>query len=257
MMENTQHPVFLQPQDGDAILWRYLDFYKFQWLVENKRLFMPHVSNLGDELEGTQPQGDMNWWNRLATNAKSLDEQNNINRNSKLLPQFAAAFRTRYYVSSWHMNAKENDLMWSKYCNSYESVAIQITLKELRTALHAFVQIGMVRYINYAVERFPTFNMFEYITHKEASFAWEQELRAVAMHPVVDSLDKVHFEEHHFKSDSATRQLVYAPTIDVQSLIKAVVLHPEATEVFADQIALICSANALPAPQKSVLSSLK
>ena len=161
MAEDTQHPAFIQPHDESTALWRYLDFHKFQWLVENKRLFMPHASNLGDEFEGTQPQGDVSWWNELAATAKSVDELNNINRNSKLLPQFAAAFRTRYYVSCWHMNEQENELMWSKYTTQPESVAIKTTFKELRSALQLFVQIGMVRYINYTTDRLPTFNSFE------------------------------------------------------------------------------------------------
>jgi len=46
------HPAFPQPQNLDEGVWRYLDFIKFEWMVDNNCLFMPSADNLGDPLEG-------------------------------------------------------------------------------------------------------------------------------------------------------------------------------------------------------------
>lgn len=248
----AQHPAFPLPRDADTNLWRYLDFAKFDWLVLNQRLFMPNAAHLGDPLEGTQPSGDNDWWISLLTNAQSEEERKTIEHNRQLISGFTAAFRTRYYVSCWHMNSVENAAMWKTYTTSSESVAIQTTHLALRNQLPAYVEIGVVRYLDYAKERLPTLNVFEYITHKDkSSFEYENELRAVAMHPVVEGVDQTHFREHHFQLESAANFLVYAPPVDIRTLIKAIVLHPQASKEFSEKIAASCIKYGLPKPQRS------
>lgn len=213
---------------------------------------MPSAAHLGDPLEGTQPLGDNEWWSSLVSNAQSEEERKTIEHNRQLISGFTAAFRTRYYVSCWHMNSVENPAMWKAYTTYSESVAIQTTLPTLRNQLPAYVEIGIVRYLDYAKERLPTLNLFEYITHKDqSSFEYENELRAVAMHPVIGGMDQTHFREHHFLSESVANFLVYAPPVDIKTFIKAIVLHPQASEEFAEKIAFLCNESGLPKPQRS------
>jgi hypothetical protein len=111
--------------------------------------------------------------------------------------------------------------------------------------------MGMVRYMDYTTERLPTLNMFEYITHKNLCFEYEQELRAVAMHPLIEGLDQQHFQEHHFQSDDLA-SLAYAPPLEL-AIVGSVVLHPSAPEAFVKQVTSLCQESGLPLPQKSVL----
>ncbi len=212
---------------------------------------MPSAANLGDPLEGTQPLGHDGWWQSLTQAAKSDQERETIQHNKQLLARFAAAFRTRYYVSCWHMNEAENPHMWSQYTTSTDAVAVRTTLSRLRELLQPYVGIGLVRYINYSTERLPTLNMFEYITHKNIVFSPEAELRAVAMHPVIEGLDQQHFREHHFQKNSDPAVLVYAPPVDIQKLIAEVALHPESTKAFRTRIEEVCKNAGLPAPVSS------
>jgi hypothetical protein len=32
-----EHPAFPQPSDARGLVWRYMDFAKFEWLVENSK----------------------------------------------------------------------------------------------------------------------------------------------------------------------------------------------------------------------------
>jgi hypothetical protein len=251
MPEETRHPAFPQPKDANAAIWRYLDFQKFHWLVENQRLFMPRAADLGDPLEGTQPQGDRHWWQSLVANAISAEERATIEHNRDLVSRFVAAFRTRFYVSCWHMNECENLSMWSEYTTHADSVAIHTTFSQLRTALPAYVEVGMVRYINYAKDRLPSPNMFEFITHKNECFGLERELRAVAMHSVMESQEQKHFREHHFQSEGASGQLVYAPHLNVRALVKSIVLHPNASNKFTEKVLSICQQHGLPNVRRS------
>lgn len=254
MTDEYQHPAFPPPPHPDVVLWRYLDFHKFDWLVNCGRLFMPAAHLLGDPLEGTAPAGTLEWWHDQAASATSEEQRRVIVKNQEMLAAFAAAFRSHYYVSCWHMNAVESKKMWQCYTRSHESVAVKTSYRALRAALPAYVEIGMVRYIDYANERLPTLNMFEYITHKNIGYCFEREVRVVALQPVTDELGRSHFQERHFESETIKGFLVFAPEIDVRSLIHGVVLHPESKKGFAERIRAMCASANLPEPLPSSFS---
>lgn len=135
MLYAAPHPAFPEPANPQVTLWRYLDAFKFRWLATEKRLFMPSAANLGDPLEGTQPPGHDDWWRALAASAMSDQERETIEHNRQLLARFAVAFRTRYYVSCWHINDAENPCMWSAYAKGSDAVAIRTTFARLRSVL--------------------------------------------------------------------------------------------------------------------------
>jgi len=250
VVQHVHHPAFPHPPNPGAAIWRYLTRHKFEWMVSEARLFMPSAAHLGDPLEGTQPSGDLHWWQSLFDRASSEEERRTIEHNRELLSRFAAAFRTRYYVSCWHVNEAANAEMWRLYADSAESVAVRTTVEKLRAALPVYVEIGLVRYIDYAVERLPTLNMLEYITHKNKLFENERELRAVAMHPIVEGLDQQHFREHYFQADNNPAFLVFAPPVDIAALVEVVLVHPDAPKPFFEKIVNLCETRGLPRPER-------
>lgn len=251
MVQRVHHPAFPQPPSDNVKIWRYLTKNKFEWMVTEGRLFMPAAAHLGDELEGTQPPGNAHWWQSLANSASTPEQRGIIDHNRELIARFAAAFRTRYYVSCWHVNENVNSEMWKLYANTSESVALCTTFGRLRATLPAYVDIGLVRYIDYSKERLPTLNMLEYITHKNKCFEHEQELRAVAMHPVVKGLDQEHFQAHHFEDEKTPDFQVYAPRIKVADMVSCVFIHPEAQSEFVASTKELCEKNVLPKPERS------
>jgi hypothetical protein len=251
MVEQIHHPAFPQHANPDTVIWRYLTPNKFEWMVNEGRLFMPNAAHLGDPLEGTQPAGDSNWWRSLASLAASEDERRTVEYNCDLISRFAVAFRTRYYVSCWHINEVVNHDMWKLYADSPESVAIRSTVAKLRAALPDYVDIGMIRYIDYDVDRLPSLNMLEYVTHKNKFFERERELRAVAMHPVVEGLAQQHFRTHHFQADNNSCR-VFAPPIDVSALVDSIFIHPDAPEFFLKTMCSLCEKHGLPIPPRAV-----
>ena len=153
MNDEYQHPAFPQPHHPDVALWRYLDYSKFEWLLESKRLFMPSAEFLGEPLEGTEPVGNSIWWREKARLAETDKQREIIQRNQEKLSAFAKAFRNHYYVSCWHMNENENNRMWHEYTKSPESVAVKTTYSELHALLPDYIEIGVVRYIDYENEK--------------------------------------------------------------------------------------------------------
>jgi hypothetical protein len=75
------HPAFPQPDDPSAVIWRYMDASKFEWLVDCARLFMPNADRLGDPLEGSTPPGELEWWRREAANAETEETRRIIEYN--------------------------------------------------------------------------------------------------------------------------------------------------------------------------------
>lgn len=213
---------------------------------------MPSAVHLGDPLEGTQPRGEADYWKSLVAQATGEEQKRTVEHNRERILQFAAAFRSRHYVSCWHMNDSINPEMWGLYASEPESVAVRTTCGKLRTVLPPYVEIGMVRYIDFSIDRLPTQNMLEYITHKNVVFQNERELRAVAMHPIVDGVDQQHFREHHFEAENNPEFRVFVPPIPVAELLSSVFVHPGASVAFFEHVQAICHGHGLPAPERAI-----
>jgi hypothetical protein len=233
------HPAFPQPDAPSIVIWRYMDASKFEWLVNWGRLFMPSADRLGDPFEGTTPLGELEWWKREAANADTEDKRRIIEYSRAFLSGMAQQFRNNYYVSCWHINQYENRAMWGCYTEHSTSVAVKTTYAMLRESLLGYVELGMVRYIDYARERLPTMNMFEYIMHKDTYYTFESEVRAVAAPPPVDELGRAHFQKNHFESETTNGFLVYAPPLNL------------AKYAYAAEVRELCAKNGLPAPEAS------
>jgi hypothetical protein len=248
----TPHPSFPQPTSPGVALWRYMDFPRFEWMVGSGRLFIPTADNLGDPLEGTTPQADVDRWDRELANAESEDRRNTILHNRRFFAHFAEAFRSRYYVSCWHMNDRENNVMWGAYTRTTEAVAIRTTFADLQKNLTPFAYTGVVRYLDYSSQPLPTrTNMFEWIMHKEALYAGESEVRSVIVPPIDDAHGLADFQAHHFTKSDDPEFRLFAPRINLSEIIQEVILHPESTPEFRARVEALCSGKSLPMPTQS------
>lgn len=245
------HPSFPQPEDCSQVIWRYMDSSKFEWLLDNKRLFMPTADNLGDPLEGSTPPGQIDWWDREAENAETEEARGVIAHNRAFFAHFAQLFRDKYYVSCWHMNAHENYSMWRCYTDTKEAVAVRTTYATLRKALPREAYMGLIRYIDYSTDRLPWGNMFEYIMHKDRYYGYEAEVRVVAVGPATKELGLNPFLKDHYCRTDDPSFLVYAPRVNPAELIHGIVLHPEAPEEFVIRISELCAERGLPGPTLS------
>lgn len=162
------HRVFDDPQDINVIIWRYMDFTKLIWLLENKALFFPRSDKLGDPFEGSITQKNIEF------NPTSSEEQ-----LQQKLKDFRIFIRQWTYVSCWHMNEYESAAMWKTYTQSNEAISIQSTYKTLKDLLPDNAYIGIVNYIDYEKDFIPETNTFYPFVHKRKSFEHENEIRAV------------------------------------------------------------------------------
>ncbi len=140
---------FLQPNDVNAFIWRYLSLSKFIYLIEKESLFIPRVDLFNDPFEGTLPKIDKELWRKSLATDKSQDWD-------QMLPIYIKALRKHTYANCWHMNNDESEAMWKLYCGNNEGIAIRSTYKKLKDCIqNSDLKIGLIRYINYETESFP------------------------------------------------------------------------------------------------------
>jgi hypothetical protein len=251
VQESYRHPAFPQPQEPTAVLWRYMSGERFKWLVECERLSMPAADRLGDPLEGSTPHGELEWWKRQAAGASNEEHRRIVEHNRTFLSKMAKEWRSHCYISCWHMNPYENHGMWGCYTTQPESVSIRTTYLTLRECLPNYIEMGMVRYLDYANDRLPDMNMFQYVMHKDIYYGFEHEVRAVGFPRVAPDPAAADFHANLFELETTPGFRILAPPVDVRRLVQAVVLHPAAPVTFQSKMAEFCTANNLPKPELS------
>lgn len=177
----TDHPVFSQPSDPNATIWRYFTIEKYLHFITSKSLFLSRVDLLGDPFEGSLNKFT---WEALEK-AEEIDPTLAPDGTAvNFLPSLRTAFRNaRFgtYVNCWHMNNFESEAMWRLYGRDSQAIALRCKYSELARNLSKECFIGCVSYKDYGKEIIPSGNIFYPALHKRASFDFEREIRIVRM----------------------------------------------------------------------------
>jgi hypothetical protein len=187
--KRRSHPAFLQPDDVNIRIWRYMDLAKYLALLQSRTLFFPRANLLGDPFEGSVPRANEAVWQVIRELRKSNPELSQgwdkvddgaFEAMRKQTSDFFKSNVERFFVSCWHENQKESAAMWRLYSESTFAVAIQSTYSTLVNSLPSWVDVGRVKYIDYATTPIAQGNILYPIMHKRHSFEHECEVRAVA-----------------------------------------------------------------------------
>lgn len=250
---NYQHPAFPQPDDLNALIWRYMAIEKFEWLVSERRLFMARADLLGDDHEGTTPTAELKLCCTAAEQAEDEHQRRTLENNRTQLSEYAKDFRQSYYVSCWHMAPDENVAMWERYVKTPDAVAIKTSYSTLRGQLQRMIiklgGLGVVRYIDYERQGLPSVNMLQLITHKRHFFADEREVRAVVCTMIQGEIRREYIDPC-LTADGRG----FTPPVDPQRLVQGIVLHPQASPEIKARVLKLCLLNGLPKPELSRLA---
>lgn len=223
---------------GDSVIWRYMDFYRFQELLDTNRLFFPTKSRYGDLLEGSfgddhvpvqvaaaqsvaaLPDGmgppindedDGLVWHRMKVQHPNTQAMNLVRRAHETVG-----------ISCWTCREHEMVPLWSLYTKPESGVAIRSRLSAFRSAVseaHALaIHVGHVRYVVRRPEGL-TGSPFKSLLYK--SRWWEHEKEIRFMMP--------------YESDKPNPAGCCVP-VDVGALIDGIVISPIAGYGFADTV---------------------
>jgi len=199
------HPCFPQPEGSDTKVWRYLDLPKFINLIMTKKLFLSRIDVLSDLYEGSLTRQN---------HVISQKELESLHRNgNKMGRPSNHKIRESFYVNCWRIDNVESEAMWKLYCPLNDGVAIQTSYDKLVNSLNDVddVYIGLVNYLDYEIESFPTGNVFYPIMHKRKAFEHEKEVRLVKA--------KTNFwSEEEFENPDIGLTINWNPSITIEKI---------------------------------------
>ena len=174
--------------DSSAI-WRYMNFEKFQNMIEDTSLFFCRADKLGEKWEGTLLKKMIK---KFGMEEKKISSSNGNTYN--LIEWHKLKELRSHLINCWHVNNDESYEMWKTYASkndniSTKSIAIQSTIGRLKDSFHKTVEkiyIGEVKYVDHNIlkpkNRFFNINRpntLKVFFLKRKEFKLEQELRAV------------------------------------------------------------------------------
>jgi hypothetical protein len=220
-MPVNKHPLFLSPPP-DAHIWRYMDVAKYLSLLESQALFFARADLLGDPFEGSWPRKNVEaripYFQSLGLPGANPHEIAQAFANySKLNRQFS-------FVNCWHVNPNESMAMWRIYAQIGAGIAIRSTFQNLLQNLERASQkiyVGIVRYLDYQNDVAPDWTPIAPLIVKRASFAHENELRAVF------SLDIPGQARHEWEKASPPDKPGILVPVNLLSLVERVYVAPQ------------------------------
>ena len=221
------HYVFEDPKDVNVKVWRYMDFTKFIWLLENEALYFPRSDKLGDPFEGSITKLNIQL-RPISAKKQNPDDPEVMMKLFSDLSQFRIFIRQWTYINCWHMNEYESAAMWNTYTKSNEAIAIQTTYINLKNLLPDNVYMGIVKYIDYDSDYIPIDNTFYPFINKRKSFEHENEVRAI--------IQDVPTSEEGIDTTKSNNKNGVSINIDPEKLIDRVYIAPTSPTWFRDLV---------------------
>jgi hypothetical protein len=200
------------------IVWRYMDCWKFEDLVQTSTLYFPRADKLKDPFggedafEGRPSPGNLQ---RRSKSDEAFHQLYNIDdRASREYPEI---HRTVVFISCWHRNTQESFRMWRAYTTSSDSVVVVTSGRALRE----FLPQDLMKYgVSYKPLDFPRtqFTHNSLFFYKPTRYRFEREFRIL----------RSPNEDESFYRDDPKDWFRRIP-IGTKRIIHRVITHPNAT----------------------------
>ena len=116
-----EHPCCKSPDKESTMIWRYMDFCKFESLLDNKALFFAKSSNFEDPLEGLFSDATLD---DLFSLAKSHDRNSIENWLAENLSPISKYMKEMTFINCWHVSEYESAAMWKLYSKDKAGISI-------------------------------------------------------------------------------------------------------------------------------------
>jgi hypothetical protein len=221
------YPDQLEPENQDAVIWRFMTLAKFRDLIATGELYFCRADLFANDLrEGLPPEDYLHVLGLHPFDV--LDRQQLCHHLGS-----DAQFREGFYISCWHLFRHETCSMWKEY--GEDGVAICSRYRLLKGALNAMQDRAYVGLVRYGSKHLTGWNVLRFITTKRMQYADEREVRAFLWIP--DPLAGI---DRHFDIDNRIHPLPLTPPPDrvlkgqrrkvgLQALITEVILTPWAS----------------------------
>jgi hypothetical protein len=196
---------FYRIPDLNSKIWRYMDFWKFESLINEKCLYFRRSDKLEDDMEGKYADANRNYatgmYERFLKAYPIQDSHEHRETGNE-------AFRHAVFINCWHLNRVESMAMWERFTKTENSIAICTTVRKL---LQLKVIASKVTYAPQTIPR-PEWDNYGPYFYKDTKFMDEREFRLI-IHPP---------ENHAIGEEDVAQKL----SIDPVTLIERIVVHP-------------------------------
>ncbi len=239
-MPSAQHPVFKQPADPGAPIWRYMDFTKFVSMLESKSLYFARSDKLGDPFEGSYSRGNQLLRPLVYKEIYDKVKPEMIESIDQSKAQMAKWQLKWTFINCWHMNPGESAAMWKLYAKTNEAIAVRSSFFRLANVLDDQTYVGTVEYIDFDRDWMPEGNTFYPFVHKRKSFAHENEVRAL--------FTQLPTTDRGFDMSAEAPDTGLEKPIDVAQLVEQVYVAPTAPAWFMALVQQVCKTYGLEKP---------
>ena len=214
----------------ESILRRYLSLPKYLDLLRTSSIYLSRVDNFPDKFEGALPPAIREGINEARTNGHiGYDADDFIKR-----------LRENIYLSCWSLGVQDNMALWQLYGTASNGIAITTTNEKLieaclKWAEHEYVEIFKVKYIDHFKN--PDMIIGSYsdpLRFKHKAYQYEKEVRVVV--------------SRIGRNAKETRPSSLRLPVNLSSLIRSVVVAPEAGSWFYDLVSDITARYGLEVP---------
>jgi hypothetical protein len=174
-----KHPAFVDPNNSNLKLWRYLQRDKLFDLLESSNLYFCRADHFQKEdiFEGSYPRLEYEY-------------QCKRDGGKETSRRFYEILSKDTFINCWHLSEYESLAMWKLYAKDKKGIAIQTNLAEFKDAFEncdRTIFAGKVDYIDYETDTFYkesghkyyAMNGFSLFIHKRKIYSYENEYRAI------------------------------------------------------------------------------
>lgn len=167
--------------------WRYVRYEHLESALRRKKLYFPRADQLGDEFEGSfSDRADF----RSQDAFKNLDDDTIKQLNASHQKMRREMMQRLFFVSCWHMNTTETELLWERYAGKHvEAVAISTMIASLCTLRPSPIKMidleftprfwaGEIDYIDHSVSGSVPDDQLS-LFYKKREFSGDREFRAI------------------------------------------------------------------------------
>lgn len=223
-------------KNTDKTMWRYMDLWKFESMLEDGCLYFTRSDMFDDKLEGKY--SDITLKNLedkfLELHGKQFVENWKALYYSK--GDYINAVKRNSLVSCWHINNNENKDMWEAYTSEKESIVIKSSIDKIYKALNILnnsnfnIDIGEVEYVDFHNR------ILEYKDHiitplfyKDKEYEYERELRVIVWKKPENNILNTDLSNFNVCQGGSLN-------IDLDILIDEIYISPNSSDDFIEKI---------------------
>jgi len=202
-MPYNEHELLKFLKEENQKIWKYYDFYKFLFLIENSSFHFTKLNEFEDPLEGNLTNATINRLRKQAKIDKKEEVEEFITSYKEWLDKGLIA------VSCWCRSNNESYHLWKSYGNEKYSVCLQSTIGKLIASVE-----NTKEQIIFADVQYKDYNEFDIFEKTKTNFIFAASYKDIP-----------------YKDDKELRLLLFSESnldiiINLEKLIDKIILSP-------------------------------